>query len=84
VSFKLLWEFIFDEQAALWSPEVSPALHVDLIVVRFVNNPYPGPFVYGYPNQTGNVMQMALCETLGAVKRVYPNNHVILIELIWK
>ena len=47
-----------------------------------MNDASAGPPVYGQPYHTGYMVQMTLNEPLGAVKRVNPNDHILLIYLV--
>mmetsp|Transcript_39638 Transcript_39638/g.51945 ORF Transcript_39638/g.51945 Transcript_39638/m.51945 type:complete len:333 (-) Transcript_39638:8-1006(-) len=81
---QLLWELVLNKNAALGGAKVCSALSELLSVERFVNNADSGASVDRDTDHTRNVVQVALCEALGAVERVDPDDHLFFEELIGK
>ena len=55
-----------------------------MLVEQLVNDSDAGPALDADSDHTGDVVEVALGEPLGAVERVDPDHHVVLVELIRK
>lgn len=83
-SFQFVRKLIFQENAALWSPEIGATLSIEGVVEGLVYNTNSRPHVYTHTYHTSDMMKMTFCEALGTIKRVDPNDHLFLIEFVWK
>jgi len=81
---QFLWEFVFDEDATLGGPEVGPPVVIKLVVKGLVDDSYPWPLLHRYPDQTCDVVEVALCKAFCSVQRIYPYYHFLFVKFIWK
>jgi len=83
-SLHLSWEYVLDEDSALWGAEISPSLSKRLLVKKFMNDSDARSTFYADTDHARDVVQVPLSEALCSVERIYPYYHVVFIELIRK
>ena len=81
-SSQLLWKFVFDEDTTFWCSEVCTSLAKLLAVEGLVNDTNAGPSINSHADHARDMIQVAFCEPLSAVKRIYPDDHLLLEELV--
>lgn len=80
----MLWELIFNKNAALRSSEVSSSLPEALFVKWLVDNAYTWSPIDCHADHGGDMVEMTLGEAFCAIKGVDPDYHVVFEKLIGK
>ena len=83
-SFQFVWELIFQEYATFRCTKIGATLPIEGVVEGFVYYTNSWPHIYTHTYHTSNMMKMTFGEALSTIEGIYPNDHLIFIELVWE